>query len=144
MSDEMSDDLDFSSFDTIDELDWSDVEEELKQNKDMIMSEASQPPPSSGAAAAQAQGAGNSDISSLIDIPLNLTVEVGRKKMLIKDLLAIDTESVLELEKGVGEPLNVMVNDKIVAKGEVVVHNARFGLKITKIIDQNEILNNIL
>ena len=74
----------------------------------------------------------------ILDIPLAVTVELGRSKMLINDLLQLGQGSVIELTKLVGDPLEVMVNDKLVARGEVVVVNEKFGVRLTDIVTPME------
>jgi flagellar motor switch protein FliN/FliY len=74
----------------------------------------------------------------ILDIPLTVTVELGRSKMLINDLLQLGQGSVIELTKMVGEPLEVLVNQKLVARGEVVVVNEKFGIRLTDIISPME------
>ena len=70
----------------------------------------------------------------ILDIPLTVTVELGRSKMLINDLLQLGEGSVIELTKLVGEPLEVLINSKLVARGEVVVVNEKFGVRLTSIV----------
>ena len=74
----------------------------------------------------------------ILDIPLTVTVELGRSKMLINDLLQLGQGSVVELTKLVGEPLEVLVNNKLVARGEVVVVNEKFGVRLTDIVTPME------
>lgn len=78
------------------------------------------------------------DIEFLLDIPLQITVELGRARMLIKDLLQLGQGSVLELEKIAGEPMEILVNNRLVARGEVVVVNEKFGVRLTDIISPTE------
>ena len=78
------------------------------------------------------------NLDLILDIPLNVTVELGRTKMLINDLLQLGQGSVIELTKLVGEPLEVMVNNKLVARGEVVVVNDKFGVRLTDIVSPLE------
>lgn len=78
------------------------------------------------------------DIEFLLDIPLVITVELGRTKMLINDLLQLGQGSVVELDKLAGEPMEILVNNKLVARGEVVVVNERFGIRLTDIISPTE------
>jgi len=88
---------------------------------------------------AEGNGQGKSrDMDFLLDIPLEITVELGRVRMLIKDLLQLGQGSVVELEKIAGEPMEVLVNDKLVARGEVVVVNEKFGVRLTDIISPTE------
>ncbi len=78
------------------------------------------------------------DMGFLLDIPLEITVELGRTRMLIKDLLQLGQGSVIELEKIAGEPMEILVNNKLVARGEVVVVNEKFGVRLTDIISPTE------
>ena len=78
------------------------------------------------------------NLDLILDIPLSVTVELGRSKMLINDLLQLGQGSVVELTKLVGEPLEVLVNDKLVARGEVVVVNEKFGVRLTDIVTPME------
>lgn len=80
----------------------------------------------------------NRSMDLILDIPLTVTVELGRSKMLIHDLLQLGQGSVVELTKMVGEPLEVLVNQKLVARGEVVVVNEKFGIRLTDIISPME------
>ena len=74
----------------------------------------------------------------ILDIPLKVTVELGRSKMAIRDVLQLAQGSVIELSKFAGEPLEVLVNDKLIARGEVVVVNEKFGIRLTDIISPVE------
>ena len=74
----------------------------------------------------------------ILDIPLTVTCELGRSKMLINDLLQLGQGSVIELTKLAGEPLEVLVNQKLVARGEVVVVNEKFGVRLTDIVSPME------
>jgi flagellar motor switch protein FliN len=78
------------------------------------------------------------NLDFILDIPLKVTVELGRTSVLIKDLLQLGQGSVLELNKLAGEPLEILVNGKLVAKGEVVVVNEKFGIRLTDIISPIE------
>tara|TARA_Y100001960_G_C14461537_1_gene722311 strand:+ start:224 stop:595 length:372 start_codon:yes stop_codon:yes gene_type:complete len=81
---------------------------------------------------------GSRNLDLILDIPLLVTVELGRTKMLINDLLQLSQGSVIELTKLVGEPLEVLVNQKLVARGEVVVVNEKFGIRLTDIVSPLE------
>ena len=81
--------------------------------------------------AAAASTGETKSLDLILDIPLNVTVELGRSKMLINDLLQLGQGSVIELTKLVGEPLEILVNQKLVARGEVVVVNEKFGVRLT-------------
>ncbi|MFN4131516.1 MAG: flagellar motor switch protein FliN [Caldimicrobium sp.] len=78
------------------------------------------------------------ELDFILDIPLEIAVELGRSKMLIKDLLKLNQGSIIELEKFAGEPVEVYVNGRLMAKGEVVVVNDRFGVRVTEIISAQE------
>ena len=84
------------------------------------------------------ENVGSKSLDLILDIPLTVTVELGRCKMLINDLLQLGQGSVIELTKMVGEPLEVLVNQKMVARGEVVVVNEKFGVRLTDIISPME------
>ncbi|HQN19651.1 MAG TPA: flagellar motor switch protein FliN [Syntrophobacteraceae bacterium] len=78
------------------------------------------------------------DMDFILDIPLEVSVELGRTKMLINDLLQLGQGSVIELSKLAGEPLEILVNRKLVARGEVVVVNEKFGVRLTDVISPME------
>ena len=109
-----------------DDISWDDVEADLEKQREMIKDEANQKkstpenrPP---------------NLDFILDIPLKLSVELGRTKLLINDLLQLGQGSVIELNKLAGEPLEVLVNDKLIARGEAVVVNEKFGVRITDIL----------
>lgn len=79
-----------------------------------------------------------SNIDLLMDVPMKVTVELGRTSMLVKDILKLGAGSVIELEKMAGEPVDFLVNGKLIAKGGVVVIDENFGIKITDIISPSE------
>ena len=78
------------------------------------------------------------NLDFILDIPLRVTVELGRSTVIIKDLLKLGQGSVIELDKLAGEPLEILINGKLVARGEVVVVNERFGIRLTDIISPIE------
>ena len=77
-------------------------------------------------------------IDLLLDVPLELSVELGRTRMSIQELLALGPGSVIELDKVAGEPLDILVNNRLVARGEAVVVNDKFGIRITDIVSPAE------
>jgi flagellar motor switch protein FliN/FliY len=125
---------------------------ETAENLDNILNEATEP--SNSNESASSQGAQESpkelkpkakpasqqvqSLDFILDIPLKVTVELGRTRMLIRDILQLSQGSVVELSKFAGEPLEVLVNDKLVARGEVVVVNDKFGIRLTDIISPVE------
>ncbi len=74
------------------------------------------------------------DLEFILDIPLELSVELGRTRMLVNDLLQLGQGSIVELNKLAGEPLEIYINRKLIARGEVVVVNEKFGVRLTDII----------
>lgn len=91
-------------------------------------------PPLDGGSAAPAP----KNIDFILDIPMQVTVQVGSTKMIIRELLQLGQGSVIELEKLAGEPMEVLVNNKLVARGEVVVVNEKFGIRLTDVISAAE------
>ena len=81
---------------------------------------------------------GANDIDLILDIPVQLTVELGRTKIAIKNLLQLAQGSVVELDGMAGEPMDVFVNGCLIAQGEVVVVNDKFGIRLTDIITPSE------
>ncbi|MEK5497157.1 flagellar motor switch phosphatase FliY [Bacillus sp. FSL M8-0077] len=84
---------------------------------------------------------GNLDM--LMDIPLSITVELGRTQRSVKEVLELSAGSIIELDKLAGEPVDILVNKRIVAKGEVVVIDENFGVRVTDILSQSERLSNL-
>ena len=85
----------------------------------------------------------SSNIELLMDVPLTLTVELGRTKMLIREILELTSGSIIELDKIAGESIDVLINNKLVAKGEVMVIDENFGIRITNIISPQERLQSL-
>jgi len=80
----------------------------------------------------------HNDIDMILDIPVQLTVELGRTRIAIKNLLQLAQGSVIELDGMAGEPMDVLVNGCLIAQGEVVVVNEKFGIRLTDIITPSE------
>ena len=78
------------------------------------------------------------NLEFIMDIPLEVTVRLGRAKLPISDLLKLGGGSVVELDRAAGEPLDVLVNNKLVARGEAVVINDKFGVRLTEIVAPTE------
>lgn len=78
------------------------------------------------------------NLDVILDVPVALSLEVGRTRMPIRNLLQLNRGSVIELERGAGEPLDVYVNGTLVAHGEVVVINDRFGVRLTDVVSPSE------
>jgi flagellar motor switch protein FliN/FliY len=84
------------------------------------------------------------NLEFILDIPLQVTVELGRTKLLVKDILQLNQGAVIELSKLAGEPLDIFVNSKLVARGEAVVVNEKFGVRLVDIVSPNERVEKIL
>jgi flagellar motor switch protein FliN/FliY len=127
---------------------WAAAEDELEQQRKMLRDSSAEQKAAAAAGGGQAAAVaekkapketGDTKLDMILDIPLGLSVELGRAKMLINDLLQLGQGSVIELTKLVGEPLDVMVNNKLVARGEVVVvNNEKFGVKLTEVLSPSE------
>ena len=83
------------------------------------------------------------DIDLVVDVPVQVTVELGRAKMQIRNLLSLSYGSVIELDMLAGEPLEVVVNGCLIAQGEVVIVNDRYGIRLTEIVTPAERLRKI-
>jgi flagellar motor switch protein FliN len=90
------------------------------------------------AAAAGASPKSGQTLDFILDVTLQVTVEVGRARMTIQDLLQLGQGSVVELEKLAGEPLDIYINGKQVARGEAVIVNEKFGVRLTDIISPED------
>jgi flagellar motor switch protein FliN/FliY len=105
-------------------------------DKPAATQEPDAPPRSKTDGAVDGRFAGNMDF--LLDIPLEISVELGRTKILINELLKLGQGSVIELSKLAGETLEILANRKLVARGEVVVVNEKYGIRLTEIISPIE------
>ena len=84
------------------------------------------------------EGASDLNLDVILDVPVSLSLEVGRARIPIRNLLQLNQGSVVELERGAGEPLDVYVNGTLIAQGEVVVVNDRFGVRLTDVVSPAE------
>lgn len=145
----MADDLDFGNIEDLENLDWGQLDQEHRES-----AQGDEKGGAAGAAAGAAPGGGGNeamissggsaiDIHYLLDVNLQATVEVGRRQFFISDILSWSPGSIIELDKVVGEPLNLLVNQKPVAKGEVVVVNDKYAIKILEIMDPHDRLAHI-
>ena len=127
-----------------DKISWDDVKEEMAQSSkpassktqvsDVNFEELKRTKP---------DGKTSFNLDFILDIPLTLTAELGRSKMLISELLQLGQGSVLELTKLAGEPMDVYVNQRLIARGEVVVVNEKFGVRLTDIVSPAERINKL-
>jgi len=86
---------------------------------------------------------GNADIDLIMDVPVKLTVELGRTRLTIRSLLQLGQGSVVELDSMAGEPMDIFVNGYLIAQGEVVVVDERYGIRLTDIITPSERINRL-
>jgi len=126
-----------------DNISWDDVKEEMEQSahpehkteiSNVHFEELQKTKP---------EGKTNFNLDFIMDIPLTLTAELGRSKMLISELLQLGQGSVLELAKLAGEPMDIYVNQRLIARGEVVVVNEKFGVRLTDIVSPAERVNKL-
>ncbi len=81
---------------------------------------------------------GTGNLELILDVPLGVSVELGRVRMPVRQLLSLTAGSVIELAKLAGEPLDVLINGRPVARGEAVMVNEKFGVRLTEIVSQSE------
>ncbi len=127
-----------------DNISWDDVKDEMEQSahpagpkteiSNVHFEELQRAKP---------EGKTNFNLDFIMDIPLTLTAELGRSKMLISELLQLGQGSVLELSKLAGEPMDIYVNQRLIARGEVVVVNEKFGVRLTDIVSPAERVNKL-
>jgi flagellar motor switch protein FliN/FliY len=121
---------------------WAAAMAEAKQadSAGALATPAESPAPfaSFAAGGSASGGAAGNDINMILDIPVQLTVELGRTKIPIKHILQLAQGSVVELETLAGEPMDVLVNGYLIAQGEVVVVNDKFGIRLTDIVTPSE------
>ena len=117
----------------------ADFDDALDSATDDSISNSGDPTDGSSAGPSDSSKLARTDFSKLkmiLDVPLKVSVELGRTKMLVNDLLQLGQGSVIELDKIAGEPMEILVNDKLVAMGEVVVVNEKFGVRLTDVVSQ--------
>jgi len=128
--------------DTNEEIGWGDVQEEMEAS----VGSAEKKEVSNVSFEEMKKGEikeGALDLDFILDLPLTVTVELGRSKMLISELLQLGQGSVVELTKFAGEPMEVFVNNRLIARGEVVVVNEKFGVRLTNVVSHAERLNRL-
>jgi flagellar motor switch protein FliN/FliY len=92
-------------------------------------------PPAKGGSSSTSDGGSRSDgLSFVMDVPVELTIELGRKTTRIGEVLRLGPGSILELNKANGEPLDVYVNNRLIARGEAVVVGERYGIRLTEVV----------
>ena len=115
--------------------DTANTEEEEKKDDEVQAAEDAE---ASAKAQEEELSVSTKNLDMILDIPLKVSVELGRTKMVVSELLNLGQGSVIELSKLAGEPMEVLVNDKVVARGEAVVVNEKFGVRLTDIISPTE------
>ena len=117
----------------------------MEETKDQTTAEetSSTNTPEANQKAVQTPEKGEKDLKFLFDIPLQISVEVGRSSLLIKELLQMSEGYVIELDKLADEPLDLYVNSRLIARGEAVIVNDKFGLRLTEVVSQAERIENL-
>lgn len=118
--------------------DWGAAMAEQANGEAALQSQVETAPVFSQFTSGNPLSSGSNDIEFILDIPVQLTVELGRTKIAIKNLLQLAQGSVVELDGLAGEPMDVLVNGCLIAQGEVVVVNEKFGIRLTDIITPAE------
>ncbi len=111
--------------------------------KEMMEALAQEAAAKNAGQAPQLTGPQDQNLNRILDIPLVLSAQLGNTRMLIKDLLQLGPGSIVELDKLAGEPLEVLVNERLVARGEVVMVNEKFGIRLTDVISPTERVNKL-
>ncbi|MBN1380267.1 MAG: flagellar motor switch protein FliN [Deltaproteobacteria bacterium] len=125
------------------ELNWDDVQTEMELSQKDVKPTVEVSPASFEEIHKGAPVKSNLNLDFILDIPLSLTVELGRNRMLISELLQLGQGSVIELTKLAGEPMDIFINQRLIARGEVVVVNEKFGVRLTDIISPAERINKL-
>jgi flagellar motor switch protein FliN/FliY len=115
-----------------------DIDALMSQNTPAAKPAAERAPLSEFDAPARQQRPGAPDLDVILDIPVRISMEVGNTEITIRNLLQLNQGSVIELDRLAGEPLDVLVNGTLIAHGEVVVVNERFGIRMTDVISPSE------
>ena len=119
----------------------------MSEKKETKTTADTNPEPTSGHSFSQLKAKDAEDqqtkLDFILDIPLEITVELGRTKMLIHDLLKLGQGSVIELSKPAGNTLEILANNRLIAKGDVVVMNDKYGVRLTEVISTVERLEKL-
>jgi len=124
------------------DLGWEDVQNELEEAKRSTAENEASAVKFEKIKKSDPNGS-SLDLDFILDIPITVTVELGRGKMLIGKLLQLGQGSVVELTKLAGEPMDVFANNRLIAKGEVIVINEKFGVRLTDVISTAERINKL-
>jgi flagellar motor switch protein FliN/FliY len=130
-----------------DNLSWDDVQQEMSESRKETpkteVGEINFGELTDTSQKKEPNGTGSMNLDFILDIPLTLTVELGRNRLLINELLQLGQGSVIELTKLAGEPMDIYVNQRLIARGEVVVVNEKFGVRLTDIVSPSERVNRL-
>ena len=135
--------------DTLDDISWDDIGDESTAASESApapakkSSDAGKRPAEFSELKEGGVKAAAGDLGFIMDIPLEVTVELGRTSMPIYDLLQLGQGSIVELSKLAGDPLEILVNKKLIARGEVVVVNEKFGIRLTDVVSTKERIENL-
>ncbi len=138
----MADDTATETPATDDMADWGEALAEQAAAPEPVAQQAAQPrvqaAPFAELHADQTAAAGSNQLDLVMDIPVTLSVELGRTKIQIRELLQLAQGSVVDLDRLAGEPMDVLVNGFLIARGEVVLVNDKFGIRLTDIVSPTE------
>ena len=124
------------------DIGWDDVQNELEESKQSTVEKEASSVNFEKIKKSETKGS-SLDLDFILDIPITVTVELGRGKMMIGKLLQLGQSSVIELTKLAGEPMDIFVNNRLIAKGEVVVVNEKFGVRLTDVVSTAERINKL-
>ena len=119
---------------------WSEA---LSEGKGAAAAPAAAPKPANFNTLKAENSGTVANLDMILDIPVTISVEIGRTRMLVSELLQLGQGAVVELEKLAGEPMEILVNGKLIARGEAVVVNEKFGVKLTDIVSPSERINKL-
>lgn len=143
---ELKSELDMDKKDVVSEVEKEQPQQEAVVSRPVKQEQVAtsvQPAAFSDFSSVEQESVDPNNLDLLLDIPLSVTVELGRTRQAIKDILNLSAGSIVELDKLAGEPVDILINNKLIAKGEVVVIDENFGVRVTDIISQKERIRNL-
>lgn len=111
---------------------------DAQMSEDFTTQEAADEAPAQGEIINTAPNNSDDDFSMFLDINVMLAIEIGSKQMKINDLMKLNKGSVIELDKAAGDPLDIKANGSLIARGEVVIANGKYGIRLTEVVSKNE------
>lgn len=111
---------------------------DAQMSEDFTNQDASAEMPAEGEIMNAAPNNNDDDLSMFLDINVMLAIEIGSKQMKINDLMKLNKGSVIELDKAAGDPLDIKANGSLIARGEVVIANGKYGIRLTEVVSKNE------